>query len=253
MGILNNKTALVTGASRGLGRAIALRFAAEGALVAVHYGKSEAEANAVVSEIEAAGGKAFMLQADIASVPSIEALFSRLDAELTQRTGSNQFDILINNAGVAEMVPFEETTEAQFDHHFNINVKGMFFTTQKALPRLRDNGRIINISSTVATRAFPNVTAYASTKGAVNTFSLHIAALAAARGITVNTLSPGAIDTDMNPWLKNAEGQQMVLGMQALKRVGQATDISNAALLLASDDSAWITANIIDANGGTKL
>ncbi|MBC8138294.1 MAG: SDR family NAD(P)-dependent oxidoreductase [Fibrella sp.] len=253
MGILNGKTALVTGASRGLGRAISLRFAAEGALVAVHYGRSENEANAVVSEIEAAGGKAFVVQADIASVASIEALFTRLDGELTRRTGSNQFDILVNNAGVAEMIPFEETTEEQFDYHFDINVKGMFFTTQKALPRLRDNGRIINLSSVVSQFAFPPVVAYASTKGAVNAFTLQIAAIAAERGITVNTLAPGAIETDMNPWLQSAEGQQMALGMQALKRVGKATDVSNAALLIASDDSAWMTANFVNVSGGTKL
>lgn len=253
MGILNGKTALVTGASRGLGRAIALRFAAEGALVAVHYGKSENEANAVVSEIEAAGGKAFTLQADTANVASIETLFTQLDTELTQRTGSTQFDILVNNAGVAQMIPFEETTEEQFDYHFDINVKGLFFTTQKALPRLRDNGRIINVSSKVSQRAFSGVAAYASTKGAVDTFTLQLAAVAAERGITVNTLAPGAIETDMNPWLQSAEGQQMVLGMQAIKRVGQATDIANAALLLASDDSGWMTANYIDASGGTML
>ncbi|MBC8139626.1 MAG: SDR family oxidoreductase [Fibrella sp.] len=253
MGILNNKTALVTGASRGLGRAIALRFAAEGALVAVHYGKSENEANAVVSEIEAAGGKAFKLQADIASVPSIEALFARLDTELTQRTGSTQFDILVNNAGVAEIIPFEETTESQFDYVFDINVKGMFFTTQKALPRLRDNGRIINLSSVVSQFAYPPVAAYASTKGAVNVFTLQIAALVAERGITVNTLAPGAIETEMNPWLQSAEGQQMVLDMQALKRVGKATDVANAAVLLASDDSAWMTANFVNVSGGTRL
>lgn len=253
MGILNNKTALVTGASRGIGRAIALRFAAEGALVAVHYGKSENEANAVVSEIEAAGGKAFTVQADIASVSSIGALFTKLDAELTQRTGSEKFDILVNNAGVAQMIPFEETTEEQFNYHFDVNVKGLFFTTQKAFPRLRDNGRIINVSSVVAKKAFPGITAYASTKGAVDTFSLQIAPLAAERGITVNILAPGAIDTEMNPWLQSAEGQEMVLGFQAIKRVGKATDIANAALLIASDDSAWMTANTITASGGSNI
>ncbi len=253
MSILANKVAVVTGASRGIGRAIALRFAREGALVAVHYGKSEKEAHEVVSHIEADGGKAFALSADIGNVEEIATFFEKLDVELNRRTGSANFDILVNNAGVAQMIPFEETTEAQFDYHFDINVKGLFFTTQKALPRLRDNGRIINVSSGVSRLAFPNVAAYASTKGAVDTFSLQIAPLAAERGITVNILAPGAIDTDMNPWLQNSEGQQMVLGMQAIKRVGKPEDIANAALLIASDDSGWMTANFINASGGVKL
>ncbi len=253
MNILQNKIALVTGASRGIGRAIALRFAKEGALVAVHYGKSEKEAWEVVSQIEAEGGKAFVVQADIASVASIGTLFEKLDAELIRRTGAAKFDILVNNAGVAQEIPFAETTEAQFDYHFDINVKGMFFTTQQALPRLRDNGRIINLSSVVSGRAFPNMVAYATTKGAVDTFSLQIAPLAAERGITVNMLAPGAIDTDMNPWLQSTEGQQMIMGMQAIKKVGKPEYLANAALLIASDDSAWMTANYINASGGSKL
>ena len=253
MNTLQNKVALVTGASRGIGRAIALRFGKEGALVAVHYGRSEKEAREVVSQIEANGGKAFMLKADIANVASIGTLFENLDAELIRRTGTAKFDILVNNAGVAQEVPFEETTEEQFDYHFDINVKGMFFTTQKAFSRLRDNGRIINLSSVVSERAFPSLVAYSSTKGAVNTFSLQIALLAAERGITVNMLAPGAIDTEMNPWLQNTEGQQAVMGMQAIKRVGKAEDLANAALLIASDDSAWMTANFVNVSGGTKL
>lgn len=253
MGLLNGKVALVTGASRGIGRAIAARFAAEGALVAVHYGRSDSEADAVVSDIKAAGGQAFKLQADIASVASINALFERLDAELTRRNGNNHFDILVNNAGVAEQIPFDETTEAQFDHHFDINVKGLFFTTQNALRRLRDNGRIINISSVVSKSAFPNIAAYASTKGAVDTFTHQIAVLAGERGITANVLAPGAIDTDMNPWLRSEEGRDMVLGFQAIKRVGVGADIANAAVLLASDDAGWVTANFLNASGGTKL
>jgi len=253
MNILKDKVALVTGASRGIGRAIALRFGKEGALVAVHYGKSDKEAQEVVSLIEEGGGKAFAIQADIASVASIQSLFERLDAELIQRTGEAKFDILVNNAGVALPIPFEETTEEQFDYHFNINVKGLFFTTQKALPRLRDNGRIIDLSSVVSKRAFPGIVAYSSTKGAVDTFTLHLAQLAGERGITVNALAPGATETDMNSWLKSEEGQQMVIASQAIKRVGQPEDLANAALLIASDDAGWMTANFVNASGGSKL
>ncbi len=253
MAALTNKVALVTGASRGIGKAIALRFAQEGALVAVHYGKSRDEAGAVVAAITDAGGRAFALQADIGQVASIATLFENLDRELLARAGSAQFDILVNNAGVVVMGEFADTTEAQFDYLFDVNVKGLFFTTQQALPRLRDNGRIINLSSAVSRVVFPGVAAYSATKGAVDVLTRNFASLAGARGITVNSLAPGAIETDMNDWLKTPEGVQMVIDIASIKRVGKPEDIANAALLIASDDAGWVTANFIEASGGAKL
>ena len=250
---LDGKVALVTGASRGLGRAIALRFASEGATVAVHYGRSADLARDVVSEIESQGGRAFAVGADLTSLAEIEALFESLDEKLEALTGRAGLDILVNNAGVVEYAEMEATTEAQFDMLFGTNVKGLFFVTQRALSRLRDGGRIINVTSLVSRTVFPGVTAYAMTKGAVDVLTHHLASAMGARGITVNGLAPGAIDTEMNPWLRTAEGEQMALSLQAMQRVGQPDDIANAALLLASRDAGWITANYIDVSGGSKL
>jgi 3-oxoacyl-[acyl-carrier protein] reductase len=254
MNRLNGKVALVTGASRGIGREIALTFAREGALVAVHYGKNETAAQAVVQEIEKHAGKAFALQADVAKLGDIEKLFAKLDAELKARTGDTKFDILVNNAGVAVGAPFEETTEAIFDQNFNVNVKGLFFVTQKALPRIRDNGRIINISSGVVRIAFPGIAAYSATKGAVDVLTLHLAPIAGERNITVNSVSPGATDTDMNAaWLKDPQAQAHIASQQAIHRVGTPVDIAGVALLVASPEAGWITGQAIDATGGFKL
>lgn len=253
MGLLTGKTALITGASRGIGKTIATKFAAEGATVAVHYGRSASEAEAVVAEIIANGGKAFAVQADVANVASIEAMFTTLDSKLQDHTGSNQIDILVNNAGVYLSKPIGETTEEDFDFLFNINVKGVYFTTKYAIPRLRDNGRVINVSSGVTRVAFPGASAYAGTKGAVDVFTLQLAAELGERGITVNTLAPGVTETDMTAGLLSGGGDQYVVSLQAIKRVGQAEDIANAAVLLASDQAGWLTANYVDASGGIKL
>lgn len=250
---LEGKVALVTGASRGIGRAIAARLGKEGALVAVHYGKSKSAADETVAAVEAAGGKAFALQADIEKVASIEDLFNRLDAELTARTGSATFDILVNNAGVAPFVGWADTTEEQFDYMYDVNVKGLFFTTQKALPRLNDGGRIINVSSAVARTSFPGIPAYSSTKGAVDVLTLHLAAEVGVRGITVNAVAPGVIETDMAEFLGTPEGRELPLQIQALKRIGQADDVANVVNFLAGPDSGWITGRVIDVSGGTKL
>jgi NAD(P)-dependent dehydrogenase (short-subunit alcohol dehydrogenase family) len=253
MGLLRSKTALVTGASRGIGKGIATAFGKEGALVAVHYGRSVAEANAVVAEIEAAGGNAFAVQADVASVASVKGLFTQLDSELEKRTGSNQFDILVNNAGVYVQGPTPDLTEEHFDHLFDINVKGLYFTTVNAIPRLRDNGRIINISSGVSRGALQGVVAYAGTKGAVDAITLHLAAELGSRGITVNSLAPGLTLTEMTAGFGEEGMNQFVNAYQSIKRIGQVEDISNTAVLLASDKAAWITGNYISAGGGFKL
>lgn len=248
------KIALVTGASRGIGRAIALRLARDGIMVAVHYGSNRAAAEEVVAEIERSGGSAFALGADMARVADIEALYKALDAELAGRTGESGFDILVNNAGIAPRGTVEETSQQTFDLLFSVNVRGPFFMIQNALPRLRDGGRIINISSCVTRLAFPEIAAYSATKGAINVLTLLLATQLGARGITVNAVAPGPTDTDMNAsWLRTPEGHASVVQTTALGRVGKPDDIAAAVAMLASPDSGWITGQCIEASGGIRL
>jgi 3-oxoacyl-[acyl-carrier protein] reductase len=251
---LKGKIAVVTGASRGIGRAIALRLGRDGALVAVHYGRNQESAQKTVREIEAAEGAAFAVGVDLGTVASVEELFESLDAELTKRTGSNQFDILVNNAGVAPDSSVETATEAVFDQVFTLNTKVPFFVSQKALPRLRDGGRIINISSAVTRIAFPDKAAYAMTKGALNILTLELAKVLGPRNITVNSLAPGFTETDMAAdILSNPQGREYASSVSAFNRVGQPSDIADAAAFLASHDGRWVTGQYLDATGGARL
>lgn len=251
---LKEKVAVVTGASRGIGREIALRLARDGALVGVHYSSSEATATAVVREIEESGGSAFLLKADVSSVPQIKQMYDSLDAELTKRTGTAQFDILVNNSGVAPAATVDETTEETFDQVISVNLKGAFFVTQQALPRLRDGGRIINISSVVTRTPIPEVAVYCMSKGAINTFTLLLAGQLGKRGITVNTLAPGWTATDMNAdVLADPEMRQQISSLTTLGRIGSVDDIASVAAFLASPDSGWVTGQYIEASGGFKL
>lgn len=251
---LKGKIAVVTGASRGIGRAIAVRLGRDGALVAVHYGRNQKSAESTVREIEKAGGAAFMIGADLSSVAGVDQLFKSLDAELTKRTGSNQFDILVNNAGVAPDSPVATATEQTYDEVFTLNAKIPFFVSQKALPRLRDGGRIINISSAVTRIAFPQKAAYAMTKGALNILTLELAKELGARNITVNSLAPGFTETDMAADILNdPKGRQMASSASAFGRVGQPDDIADAAAFLASHDGRWVTGQYLDATGGALL
>lgn len=250
---LDGKIALVTGASRGLGRAIAERLGRDGALVAVHYGRSKEEADGVVGRIKAAGGDAFAVQAEIGSVESIGAMFAVLDKELSTRTGAAHLDILVNNAGIAPNLPMEETDEETFDRLFDVNVKGVFFVTKQAISRLRDGGRIVNISSGLSRGVGGmNIPAYSATKGAVDVLTRQWAVAYGGRGITVNSLAPGAIDTDMNAqWLRaNPDAKAAIEAAQALKRVGQPEDIGDAVAFLAGPDGRWVTGQYIEASGG---
>lgn len=251
---LKGKIAVVTGASRGIGRAIAARLGRDGALVAVHYGRNQKSAESTVREIEAAGGAAFAIGVELGSVESVEQLFKTLDAELTKRTGANRFDILVNNAGVAPDSAVGTATEQTYDEVFALNTKVPFFVSQKALPRLRDGGRIINISSAVTRIAFPQKAAYAMTKGALNILTLELAKELGARNITVNSLAPGFTETDMAAdILSDPKGRQFASSVSALGRVGQPDDIADAAAFLASHDGRWVTGQYLDATGGALL
>ncbi|MCC5639164.1 SDR family oxidoreductase [Nostoc sp. CHAB 5844] len=251
-----SKVALVTGASRGLGRAIALRLAKDGLSIIVHYGQNQAAADEVVAEITSLGSKAIAIQADVSQVSSINAMFEKLDAELVSLTGESKFDVLVNNAGTAIAKPFGDWTEEDFDRQFDLNVKGLFFITQSAIPRLRENGRIINLGTglTRFSLSYPIYGVYAASKGAVNVLTQYLAAALGERGITVNTIAPGAIDTDLNAgWLRSEEGQQQTMAISAIKRIGMPDDIADVVSFLASEDSRWVTGQRIEASGGAHL
>lgn len=251
---LEGRVAVVTGASRGIGRAIALRLAAEGALVAVHYGTRQDTAAETVAAIEASGGKAFAVGAELDSLDGVERLLQSLDDELIRRTGINRFDILINNAGIGTSSSFEAASEEEFDRLFAVNVKAPYFLVQQSLERLRDGGRIVNISSGVTRIAYPHIMTYNLTKGAINTFTVHLAQLLGPRGITVNAVMPGIVDTDVNAsWLHTPEGRKFAVDMSALRRVGEPTDIADIVAFTASPDGRWVTGQILDATGGSHL
>jgi NAD(P)-dependent dehydrogenase (short-subunit alcohol dehydrogenase family) len=251
---LEGKVAVVTGASRGIGRAIALRLARDGALVCVNYHSNAEAARSVVGEIASAGGEAFALQADVGSVEQLGRFFQALDAELTARRGDRRFDILVNNAGITARATTAEATEADFDRVFATNVKGPFFTAQHAIPRLREGGRVINVSSSLSRRPMPLATAYSMTKAAIDTFTVALAAELGKRGITVNTLAPGLTATDLNAGIRaNSNIETVASSMTALGRIGQVEDIAAAAALLASPDSGWVTGQYFEASGGGGL
>ncbi|OWA35476.1 short-chain dehydrogenase [Saccharibacillus sp. O16] len=251
---LSGKTALVTGASRGIGRAIARRLASEGALVAVHYGRRVQEAEETVNLIRQEGGDAFTIGADLSHMSEIHRLYTLLDTELQARTGGRTFDILVNNAGIGRPLSFEDTTEEQFDEFMSVNVKSLFFVTQAALDRLKDGGRILNISSFVTRVASPAVMAYSLSKGAVNTFTVALAQQLGSRGITVNAIMPGYTNTEMNASAVNdPKVSAAVAAISALGRWGEPGDIADIAAFLASSDSRWITGQLLDASGGSRL
>ncbi|MEU6187518.1 SDR family oxidoreductase [Nocardia sp. NPDC047038] len=250
MGALTGKTALVTGSSRGIGRAIAERLARDGARVAVHYNRDEQAAKATVAAIEASGGAAFAIRAELGVPGDAETLWAAFDAH------ADGLDILVNNAGTDGIrEPIAGTDEAAFDRVFAINAKAPFFITRLGLDRLRTGGRIVNISTGLTHGAYmPQLIAYTMTKAALDSFTSVLAKEVGARGITVNAVGPGIIDTDMNAnWLRNAEAQASVATMSPLHRVAQADDVADVVGFLASDDARWVTGQWIDATGGALL
>lgn len=254
MNKLKGKIALVTGASRGIGRSIALHLAQAGALVVVHYSKRKEEAESVVDIIKQDGGSAFAISADLSTFNGINKLYSMMDQSLQKYIGDNTFDILVNNAGIGQILTLEESTEESFDEVMNINVKAPFFIIQKALPRLKDGGRIINISSFVTRVASPSVFTYSISKGAINTLTHTLAQQLGARGITVNAILPGIINTEMNAeTFGNRDGQKYAAGLSTFNRLGEPNDIADIVGFLSSSDSRWITGELIDASGGSCL
>ncbi|WP_433197170.1 SDR family NAD(P)-dependent oxidoreductase [Nocardia sp. CA-107356] len=249
---LTGKTALVTGASRGIGRAIATRLAADGALVAVHYGTNKNAAAQTVAEIEAAGGRAFPVRAALGTPDGIDTLFTELAAGLPEP----HLDILVNNAGGGGIGgSLEQVSPADVENLFAVNVAATLFITQRAVPMLRDGGRIVNISSCAPRVAAPSQVAYAMSKGAVDVLTKTVAVELGPRGITVNSVAPGATETEGTAALLDANPQMRaaISAMTALGRVGQPADVADVVAFLASDDARWITANVIDVSGGTAI
>jgi NAD(P)-dependent dehydrogenase (short-subunit alcohol dehydrogenase family) len=247
---LANKTALVTGASRGIGRAIARRLAEDGAHVFVHYNRSASDADALVAGIEQAGGSAEAVAANLEDVESV----NRLVADVKSRLGNRKLDILVNNAGILEYLNLGDNDFSALDRLLAVNVRAPYQVTSGLVGSLSDDARVLFTSSIVAKNFFPGATAYALTKGAIDTLTRYLAAELGERGIRVNAIAPGAIDTDMAvDFIGTDEGKAAVQGMQALKRVGQTDDIARVAGFLAGPDSGWVTGQVIDASGGARL
>ncbi|MGV9266324.1 SDR family oxidoreductase [Kitasatospora sp. NPDC003701] len=253
MRTLAGRTALVTGGSRGIGRGIAERLGRDGALVAVHYGRDAEAAEQVVKAIGAAGGRAFAVGAELGVPGDAQALWAGFDAALAAHGGGEGLDILVNNAGIGQYGRIHEVAEADFDRVFAVNVKAPFFVVQHGLDRLRDGGRIVNVSSGVTRVAFPTAVSYAMTKGALNTLTLTLAQELGPRGITVNAVLPGVVDTDINPWLADPQARAAAAGYSAFDRVGEAADVADVVAFLASDDARWVTGQNLDASGGSNL
>ena len=248
MNKLNGKTALVTGASRGIGRASARALAQCGGQVLVHYNSNETEADAVVAEIRKRGGKAEKVGADLRKPDGAHTLAKQVRAIVGDR-----LDILVANAGISKSATIEDTTVEDFDNLFAVNVRAPFFLVQQLLPALCKGSNIIFTSSLAARAAVGTLYAYAATKGAVDTLVKHFAAALGPRGIRVNAVAPGVVETEMSNFTKTEAGREVTLGMQALKRMAQPDDIAPVLAFLASDEARWVTGESIHVDGGSTL
>jgi len=251
---LKGKTALVTGASRGIGRAIAERLAKDGAMVALTYNASKSGADEAVAAIEKAGGAAFAIQADLVDPATVPVLFEKLDNEFTRRNGSKALDILVNNAGNAGWVGFKDATPDSWDTLIAVYARAPFFIIQAALGRLADGGRIINISSAAATKPVTAAPIYSMAKAAINNLTHALASELGSRGITANAVAPGYTRTDANAaFRENPELVKAVEAQIALGRFGEPSEIAAVVAFLASDEGRWVTGQTIEASGGYKL
>jgi len=248
MNNLSGKTALVTGASRGIGRATALALAAAGARILVHYSRAEKEADAVVAEIRRTGGRAEKVNADLALKDGPHHLAEQVRSIVGQR-----LDILVANAGIAIPSTIEETKVDDFDRLFAVNVRAPYFLVQQLLPLLHNDSSITFVSSLAARSSVGNISAYAATKGAIDTIVKHFAAALGPKGIRVNAVAPGIVDTDISNFTKTETGREAALGMQALKQIAKPDDIGGVIAFLASDAARWITGDTVRADGGSKL
>jgi len=238
--------ALVTGASRGIGRAIAQRLASDGFRVGVHYGTDVAAAEETLRLITDAAGEAYLVQVDLAEPDAAETLWGKV---------SGPVDVLVNNAGIGRSGDIGSVTLEEFDRIFAVNVRAPFFIVQRGLDRIADGGRIINISSGVTRVALPEVIAYSMTKGALDTFGRTLAKVLGERGITVNSVSPGIVDTDVNAaWLRgNPAAWARAAAYSAFNRVGEPADVADVVAFLASTDSRWVSGHDLDATGASGL
>ena len=252
---MHRKIAIVTGANRGLGKNTALALAARGIDVILTYRSHREEADAVVAEIERLGGQALALQLDVADSGAFPAFAEAVRAALASHWQRERFDFLVNNAGIGIHAAFADTSEAQFDQLMNLHFKGVFFLTQTLLPLINDGGRIINLSSGLARFALPGYGAYAAMKGAIEVLTKYLAKELGPRGIAVNVVAPGAIETDFGGGAvrDNANLNAMVASNTALGRVGLPDDIGGVVASLLSPDNRWINAQRIEASGGMFL
>jgi 3-oxoacyl-[acyl-carrier protein] reductase len=248
MNNFSGKTALVTGASRGIGRASALALAEGGAQILVHYSSAEKEADAVVAEIRRGGGRAEKLKADLALRDGPHQLADQVRGIVGKR-----LDVLLANAGISLGSPIEDTKVDDFDRLFAVNVRAPYFLVQQLLPILGKDSCITFVSSLAARASVNNISAYAATKGAIDTLVRHFAAALGPRGIRVNAVAPGVVDTDMSNFTKTETGREITLGMQALKRIAKPDDIGGVIAFLASDAARWITGDTLHVDGGSKL
>ncbi len=253
---LAGKTALVTGASRGIGRATTQALANAGAYVIIHYGRSASEAATLVDEIVSVGGRADAISADLSLATGAATIAERVRALV-----GDHLDIFVSNAGISKAASIEDHTIGEFDNLFATNVRSPFFLVKELLPLLGEGSNIVLVSSLVARATpgnpgqpgVPSLPAYAATKGAIESLVRHWAAMLGPRGIRVNAVAPGVIETDMSNFTKTDAGREFAMSMQSLKRIGQPSDVADVITFLASEKARWITGASIPVDGGSKL